>query len=169
MRDPRTQALSLAASLIGETMSTLDDIAQERQRIAERLARVDAERAKLAEQLAELEAAERVLSRFGQPRAQGARRGRRARSAEAEAPAQPRRRRQRRARGTAPQKAGPSLGDATLRAVSAHGQGASAEEVRQYLSREFGLQVRPNHLGMALQRHRRAGRIEQRDGRWWAQ
>jgi len=41
--------------------------------------------------------------------------------------------------------------------------------VRQYLSREFGLQVRPNHLGMALQRHRRAGRIEQRDGRWWAQ
>lgn len=150
-------------------MSTLDDIAQERQRIAERLARVDAERGKLAEQLAELEAAERVLSRFGQPRAQGARRGRRARSAEAEAPAQPRRRRQRRARGTAPQKAGPSLGDATLRAVSAHGQGASADEVRQYLSREFGLQVRPNHLGMALQRHRRAGRLEQRDGRWWAQ
>ena len=150
-------------------MSTLDDIAAERQRIAERLARVDAERAKLAEQLNELEAAERVLSRFGQPRSQpGRRRGRPRTGEPAAAPAQPRRRRQRRARGTAPAKTGPSLGDATLRAVSAHGQGASADEVRAYLSREFGMQVRPNHLGMALQRHRRAGRLEQRDGRWWA-
>jgi hypothetical protein len=150
-------------------MSTLDDIAQERQRIAERLAKLDAERAKLAEQLAELEAAERVLSRFGQPGSQKARRGRPARSVEAEAPAQPRRRRQRRARGTAPLKTGPSLGEAALRAVSAHGQGASADEVGDYLAREFGMKVRPNHLGMALQRHRRAGRLEQRDGRWWAQ
>jgi len=36
----------------------------------------------------------------------------------------------------------------------------------EHLSSQFGLQVRPNHLGMALQRHRRAGRLEQRDGRW---
>ena len=150
-------------------MSTLDDIAQERQRIAERLARVDAERAKLAEELAELEAAERVLSRFGQPRPKLARRGRRGRVAEDAAPAKPRRARQRRAgRRAAPAEPGPSLGDATLRAVSASPQGASAEEVRGYLSREFGMQVRPNHLGMALQRHRRAGRLEERDGRWWA-
>jgi hypothetical protein len=27
--------------------------------------------------------------------------------------------------------------------------------------------VRLNHLGMALQRHRRAGRLEQRDGLWF--
>jgi hypothetical protein len=27
--------------------------------------------------------------------------------------------------------------------------------------------VRPNHLGMALQRHRRAGRLELRDQRWY--
>jgi hypothetical protein len=33
-------------------MAVLDDIAAQRQRVAERLARVDAERAKLAEQLA---------------------------------------------------------------------------------------------------------------------
>jgi hypothetical protein len=26
--------------------------------------------------------------------------------------------------------------------------------------------VRPNHLGIALQRHRRAGRLENRDQRW---
>ena len=154
-------------------MSTLDDIAQERQRVAERLARVDAERAKLTEQLTELEAAERVLSRLGQPRAPAGPRGRRARkvaSVKATKAAEPRRRRQRarRARGTAPTKAGPSLGDATLRAVSAHGQSASAEQVREYLARELGMQVRPNHLGMALQRHRRAGRLVQRNGHWSA-
>jgi len=32
-------------------------------------------------------------------------------------------------------------------------------------TREFGKNVRPNHLGMALQRHRRAGRLEFRDQR----
>jgi hypothetical protein len=149
-----------------ETMSTLDDIAQERQRIAERLAKVDAERAKLAEQLAELEAAERVLSRFGQ-RSQAGRREARARTA---APAEPRRRgqRKRRPRGSTPAKSGIVLGDATLRAVAAHDEGATAEQVREYLGREFGMQVRPNHLGMALQRHRRGGRLEQRDGRWFS-
>ena len=46
-------------------MATVEEIGQERQRIAERLARLDGERAKLAEQLNELEIAERVLSRFG--------------------------------------------------------------------------------------------------------
>jgi hypothetical protein len=30
----------------------------------------------------------------------------------------------------------------------------------------FGMTVRPNHLGIALQRHRRAGRLENRDQRW---
>jgi hypothetical protein len=35
------------------------------------------------------------------------------------------------------------------------------------LSREFGMTVRPNHLGIALQRHRRAGRLENRDQRWY--
>ncbi len=63
-------------------MSTLDDIAQERQLLAERLAKIDGERAKLVEQLAELEAAERVLSRFAHARPQTARRGRRAAAAE---------------------------------------------------------------------------------------
>jgi hypothetical protein len=27
--------------------------------------------------------------------------------------------------------------------------------------------VRPNHLGIALQRHRRDGRLENRDQRWY--
>jgi hypothetical protein len=30
-----------------------------------------------------------------------------------------------------------------------------------------GMTVRPNHLGIALQRHRRAGRLENRDQRWY--
>jgi hypothetical protein len=41
-----------------------------------------------------------------------------------------------------------------FRSVQAHDQGATASEVLNYLSREFGMAVRPNHLGMALQRHR---------------
>jgi len=37
--------------------------------------------------------------------------------------------------------------------------GATASEVLNYLSRQFGMTVRPNHLGMALQRHRRVPRL----------
>ena len=147
-------------------MSTLDDIAKERQRLAERLAKIDDERAKVAEQLAELEAAERVLSRFTKARPQPARRGRRAAAAKtAGTAASPRR--GRRGRRTAQKAAQVSLGDATLRAVEAHGHGASAEEVRKFLADQLGMPVRPNHLGMALQRHRRAGRLEQRDLLWY--
>jgi hypothetical protein len=54
-----------------------------------------------------------------------------------------------------------------LQAVGAHGEGATAAEVMTYLSRELGMSVRPNHLGIALQRHRRAGRLENRDSRWF--
>jgi hypothetical protein len=64
-------------------MAVLDDIAAERQRLTERLARVDAERQKLADQVAELDAAERVLSRITPNAAVTSRRGRRARSAAA--------------------------------------------------------------------------------------
>jgi hypothetical protein len=143
-------------------MSTQDDIAQERQRIAERLTRLDAERAKLAEELADLEATERVLSRLAEGRP---RRGRRARAQESAAPVAP----GRRGRAKEGKAAKPSvpLGDATLRAVQAHGNGISAAEIRDYLARELGLSVRSNHLSMALQRHRRAGRLEERNSQWW--
>ena len=59
-----------------------------------------------------------------------------------------------------------SLSDATLQAVKAHPDGATANDILNHLSREFGMTVRPNHLGIALQRHRRAGRLENRDQRW---
>jgi len=142
-------------------MATVDEIGQEKQRIAERLARLDAERTKLADQLNELEIAERVLTRFG-GKAQPAERRRRGRpAAAAPTPGGPRR-----ARGGQPAPA-VSLSDATLKAVQAHGEGATASEVMNFLTREFGMTVRPNHLGIALQRHRRAGRLENRDQRWY--
>jgi hypothetical protein len=147
-------------------MATVEEIGQERQRIAERLARLDTERAKLAEQLNELEIAERVLSRFGGG-ATVTVRGRRGRPARAVGPARaaPPVAGERRPRAAQPAP-GLSLSDATLKAVQAHGAGATAAEVLTYLSREFGMAVRPNHLGIALQRHRRAGRLESRDSRW---
>ena len=142
-------------------MATLDEIGQEKQKVSERLARLDAEREKLGAQLNELEVAERVLSRFGRVETtERRRRGRPARTAPA--PAAPR------SRAAAAQPAqAVSLSDATLRAVQAYGEGATPSEVLSYLAREFGMTVRPNHLGIALQRHRRAGRLETRDSRWF--
>jgi hypothetical protein len=144
-------------------MDTVDEIGQEKQRISERLARLDAERTKLADQLNELEIAERVLTRFGgSPSAtERRRRGRPARTATA-----PAARGERKARG-GQQTPGMSLSDATLQAVQAHGEGATASDVLDYLLRQLGMTVRPNHLGIALQRHRRAGRLENRDQRWY--
>jgi hypothetical protein len=108
------------------------------------MGRLDAERAKLGAQH-ELEVAERVLTRFGRPEA-GERRKRRARAAQ-------------------PAKA-PSVSDAVLRAVHAHPEGASASEVLHHILREFGMTLRPNRLGIALERHLRAGRLEKWGSRW---
>ena len=143
-------------------MATLDEIGQEKQRLAERLARLDADRAKLAERLDELAIAERVLSEFGRSEGTAARRrGRPAATTPAARPSG------RRPRAAAKDANALSLSDAALKAVGAHGDGATAAEVMTYLSRELGMAVRPNHLGIALQRHRRAGRLENRDQRWF--
>lgn len=146
-------------------MATLDEIGQEKQKVSERLARLDAERAKLGAQLNELEVAERVLTRFGKVETtERRRRGRPARTAPTPTPAPAAARG--RARVAQPAQT-VSLSDATLRAVQAYGEGATPSEVLAYLAREFGMTVRPNHLGIALQRHRRAGRLETRDSRWF--
>jgi hypothetical protein len=127
---------------------------------SERLARLDGERAKLGAQLDELVVAERVLTRFVRPEARERRRsGRAARTASA--PAAP----QRRARAAQPPRA-LSVSEAVLSAVYAHPEGATASEVLNHLSREFGMTLRPNHLGIALERHRRAGRLEKWGSRW---
>jgi hypothetical protein len=141
-------------------MATLDEIGQEKQRISERLARLDGERTKLGDQFIELEIAERVLTRFG-GKAEATKRRTRGRPRTAPAAGG-----ERSARG-GQQAPTVSMSDAILKAVQAHGDGATANAVLTYLSREFGMTVRPNHLGIALQRHRRAGRLENRDQRWY--
>ena len=142
-------------------MAILDQIGLEKQRICQRLALLETERTKLGNQFDELEIAERALRRFGE---------------KAVATQKPggKRTRQAASRGGATHWAGNGqhaarmpLGDAALKAVQAHAKGASASELISYIGRQFGLTVRPNHLGMALQRHRRAGRLEHRDQRWY--
>jgi hypothetical protein len=124
--------------------------------------RLDAERTKLSNQLKELEIAERALTRFG------------GKVVALEKPKKPPAAKTAMAAGSEPaaggggQKKSASLGEATLKAVKAHAKGASADDVLKYLTRKFGLTVRPNHLGSALQRHRRAGRLENRDQLWYA-
>jgi hypothetical protein len=141
-------------------MTVLEQIGQDKQRIAERLARLDAERAKLSNQLAEFEVTERALGRFGGKKVAAAK----PKKGPAKTPTAAKKP-DAQARRQAP---AASLSEATLRAVKAHAKGASADDLRKYLSRKFGLTVRPNHLGNALSRHRRAGRLENRDARWFA-
>ena len=141
-------------------MAILDQIGHEKQRISQRLKQLDVEHTKLSSQLDELAIAERALHRFGSKAAATERRakGQPARTTSktgAKSKAQ-----------NGHQKPSLSLNDAALKAVQAHAKGVSADELLTYLSREFGLAVRPNHLGSALQRHRRAGRLENRDRRW---
>jgi len=140
-------------------MTTLME--QEKQRISERLARLDAEREKLSGQLDELEIAERVLARFG-GKAVTTENRRTARPART-TPAAAGERGSRRSKKAL----GVSISESCLKAVQAHSEGATPAELLNYLSREFGMTVRPNHLGAALQRHRRAGRLENRDQRWY--
>jgi len=118
-------------------------------------------RTKLGDQLEELEITERVLARFGgravtTEKRMGARPARIAPAAG-----------EKRSAGGGKQAPTMWLSDATLKAVQVRGQGAAANEVLSYLAREFWITVRPNHLGIALQRHRRAGRLENRDQRWY--
>jgi hypothetical protein len=137
-------------------MATLDEIGKEKQRISEALARVAAQREKLAGQLSELEATERVLARYSR----GTQSKRTAAGNKAAAPAQSRRRR----RATAAKPAGrnrseSSLGDRIL----ALANGKTQQEIAAACKG-----VRPNHIGIAIARHRRAGRIQEHDGKLYA-
>jgi hypothetical protein len=141
-------------------MAILDKIGQEKQRVSERLARLDTERARLSQELGELEIADRLLTEFGR---RGMRTERRRRASLAATAL---------AGGESGARGGGHMGtvavrDAVLKAVEARPQGATASEILRYILQEFGLTVRPNHLGMALQRHRRAGRLQLRDQRWY--
>ena len=141
-------------------MTVLDEIAQEKQQVSQGLMGLDAEWAKLSGELRELDIAERALKRFGRrPDVAGKQPKERSTSP---APAV---NEKRRVRGH--QTDGLSVSDASLKAVRAHRKGASADDVLDYLTHKLRMTVRPNHLGMALHRHRRAGRLEYRDQRWY--
>ena len=143
-------------------MSTLDEITKEKQRLGEALARVDAQREKLTSQLSELEATERVLARYtrgGQPRrASSAKTPTKA--AKAAAPARSgRRTRITAAKPAKGRRGSPSLGDQVLALATGKTQREIAAACKG---------ARPNHIGVVIARHKRAGRIEERDGKLYA-
>ena len=143
-------------------MPPLDEITKEKERIGEALARVDAQRDKLTSQLSELEATERVLTRYSkgmQPRRTASAKTPTT-ATKAAAPARPRGRR----RATAGKPAGAKRSSSTLGdQVLALATGKTQQEIAAACKG-----ARPNHVGVAIARHKRAGRIEERDGRLYA-
>jgi hypothetical protein len=143
-------------------MSTLDEITKEKQRLGEALARVDAQRDKLTSQLSELEATERVLARYSKgTRARKTASGETETTAtQAAAPAGQRgRRRTTTAKPAGDRRSSPSLNDQVLAL-------ATGKTQREITAACKG--ARPNHVGAAIARHKRAGRIEERDGKLYA-
>ena len=143
-------------------MATLDEITKEKQQVSEALARVDAQREKLIGQRGELEAAERVLARYSN--GTGPRRRASAKApatpTKATAPAQSRgRSRTRTARTAGGRRGASSLGDQVLALAT----GKTQQEIAAACKG-----ARPNHVGVVLARHKRAGRIEERDGKLYA-
>ena len=138
-------------------MSTLDEITKEKQRVSDALARVDAQRERLTSQLSELEATERVLVRYSK----GSQTTRTAstRATRADAPARGRGRRRTTTAGPASERTSPSLGDQILALATGKTQKEIAAACKG---------ARPNHVGAAIARHKRAGRIEERDGKLYA-
>ena len=143
-------------------MAVLDEITKEKQRVSEALARADAQREKLAHQLGELEAAERVLERYGKG-TQAVKTG------SAKTPS------------TAKKAGVPARGHGrqpTMAAKSAGGKRGSSSLSDRVLALAVGKTqqeitaackgARPNHVGVVIARHKRAGRIEERDGKLYA-
>jgi hypothetical protein len=134
-------------------MSTLGEITKEKQRVGEALARVDAQREKLTGELGELEAAERVLARYskGTGPSKTASTNTPTASTKVAAAARstehPRTRAAKRAGG---KRSSLSLSDQ----VVALATGKTQQEITAACKG-----ARPNHVGMALARHKRAGRI----------
>jgi hypothetical protein len=138
------------------TSTVLDQIGAEKMKVSERLARLDTQRTTAAARLTDLETAERVLTRVSKmPTAR--------RPTLAAAPIT------RRGRGWPPgaatsKPAGrkpstPSLGERILALAT----GRTRQEL--YLACPND---RPNHVGIAVQRHLRAGRMQERDGKLYA-
>jgi AT hook motif len=145
------------------TPTILDQISAEKTKVSERLARLDADREKIATQLIDLETAERVLTRVSKTPL--ARRPRSASATEAKASnatrgrGRPPKAATSKSAGGKPSARSLGLGERVL--VLATGK------TRRELYAACPVD-RPNHVGMAVQRHIRAGRIEERDGKLYA-
>jgi hypothetical protein len=145
-------------------MSTLDEITKEKHRLGAALARVDAQREKLTGQLGELEATERVIARYSKGTAAKKTASAKTPTTTTKAVAAARPRRRPRTTATAAKPAGgkrtsPTLGDQVL----ALANGKTQQEIAAACKG-----ARPNHVGVVIARHKRAGRIEQRDGKLYA-
>ena len=142
-------------------MSTLDEITKEKQRLGAALARVDAQREKLTGQLGELEATERVIARYSKGTA--AKKTASAKTptttTKAVAAARPRRRPRTTAAPAGGKRTSPTLGDQVL----ALANGKTQQEIAAACKG-----ARPNHVGVVIARHKRAGRIAERDGKLYA-
>ena len=143
-------------------MATLDEITKEKERVGEALARVDAQREKLTGQLGELEAAERVLARYskgtGPRKTASANTPTTSMKAPAAAPSRARRP-TRAAKPAGGKRSLVSLNDQVL----ALANGKTQQEITAACKG-----ARANHVGAAIARHKRAGRIEERDGKLYA-
>src|SRR6516162_7703338 len=151
----------MKATMPTTTPTILDQISAEKTKISERLARLDTDREAVATRLTDLETAERVLTRIS--KTPSARRTTSAAAAEVKAPTASRGR-GRPPRAAAGKSAGrqsgaPSLGERVLALAT----GRTRQELYQACPSD-----RPNHVGIAVQRHLRAGRIQERDGKLYA-
>jgi hypothetical protein len=151
----------LKATMPTTTPTILDQISAEKTKISERLARLDTDRAAVATRLTDLETAERVLTRVS--KTPPARRTTSVAAAEAKATTVSRGR-GRPPRAAASKSAGrkpstPSLGERILALAT----GRTRQELYVACPND-----RPNHVGIAVQRHLRAGRIQERDGKLYA-
>ena len=145
------------------TPAILDQISAEKTKVSERLARLDADRATIATQLTDLETAERVLARVS--KTPPARRSTSAAAAGAKAstatrgPGRPPRAATNKSAGRASSAQSLSLAERVLALAT----GKTRQELYAACPSD-----RPNHVGMAVQRHIRAGRIQERDGKLYA-
>ena len=128
-------------------MSTLDEITKEKQRVGEALARIDAQRERQVSKLRELEAAERVLARYTKGR-----QGKKTSSVKMPAKVTT-------AIPAGARRGSPNLSDRVLAL-------ATGKTQREITAACKG--ARPNHVGAAIARHKRAGRIEERDEKLYA-
>jgi hypothetical protein len=140
-------------------MSTLDEITKEKQRVGEALARVDAQREKLTSQLNELEATERVLARYSKGTPARKTTSAKKPTTKTAVPEPRGRRRTTTAKPAGGRRSSPSLNDQVLALAT----GKTQQEITSACKG-----ARPNHVGAAIARYKRAGRIEERDGKLYA-